>query len=188
MTASWGRSKGLLAAELVGFVALSTIVISAMGAFVIVSLAGGDDDGADDGIEIVAPDAQGYESAATLASALADAGHSCVDLQPARYELPEGVEDTVVDAGVCTYGYLPMHVLVYDDAQDRATARLDGVLAERLCRAVPEATSWSTVTGANWRLSTPVEGFDLTMLRDGLDAEAAVQTVTCGPADPSTGS
>ena len=187
MTASWGRSKGLLAAELVGFVALSTVVISAMGAFVIVSLAG-DDDGADDGIEIVAPDAQGYESASTLASALTESGHPCVDLQPARYELPEGVEDTVVDAGICTYGYLSMHVLVYDDAQDRVTARLDGVLAERLCRAVPEATSWSTVTGANWRLSTPVEGFDLTLLRDSLDPRAAVQTVACGPADPSTGS
>ncbi|MCD9624265.1 hypothetical protein [Rhabdothermincola salaria] len=187
MTANWGRSRALLAVELVGFIALTTIVVSALGALVIMSLTGSDD-GADDEIELVAPDAQSYESATALVAALAESGHECADLEPTQYELPEDVEDTVVDAGTCGYGYLPLHVLVYDDAQARAAARLDGALRERLCGAVPEATSWSTVTGANWRVSTPVEGFDLTLLRDDFDSRAAVQTVTCGPADPSSGS
>ena len=185
MTGQWGRSKALLASELVGFIALTTLVVSGLGAFVIVSLTG--DGGDDDEIEIVAPDAQSYDSAVALTEALAEAGHACVDLQPVGYDLPSGTDDTVIDAATCSYGYLGMHVLIYEDARARASARLDGVLNERLCGAVPEATSWSTVTGANWRLSTPVAGFDLSLLRDSFDERAAVQPVTCGSVDPSTG-
>ena len=180
-----GRSKALLAAQLVGVVALTTVLVSALGAFVIVSLTG--DDVSEAEVEIVAPDAQAFESAAALLPALAEAGHECIDLRPVEYTLPEGAEDAVVDAVTCTYGYLPLHVLIYDDAEDRASARSDGVLTERLCAAAPEATGWSTVTGANWRLATPVDDFDLTALRDSFDSRAAIQAVTCAPEIPLTG-
>jgi hypothetical protein len=66
-----------------------------------------------------------------------------------------GDEDVVVDALTCTYGYLPLHVLIHDDAEDRASVRSDSVLTERLRAAEPQATGWSTVEGANWRLATP---------------------------------
>jgi hypothetical protein len=185
MAANEGRSKALLAAQLVGVVILTTVLVSALGAFVIVSLVGDDDSEAE--VEVVAPDAQGFESAAELVPALAESGHECVEVRTAQYTLPADAEDRVVDAVTCTYGYLPLHVLVYEDARARAVARADGLLAERLCASAPEVTGWSTVAGANWRLAAPVDGFDFTMLRDSFDSRAVLQAVTCPPGDALIG-